>query len=60
MQKIFLLIAGLCIYLFSFSQTPATSYRMTLGEEIKLKKGTADLDIVAADNTGLYLSLIHI
>lgn len=38
MQKIFLLIAGLCIYLFSFSQTPATSYRMTLGEEIKLKK----------------------
>lgn len=40
----------------SFTQTPATTYRMTLGEEIKLKKGTADLDIVAADNTGLYFT----
>lgn len=33
-----------------------TSYKITWGEEMKLKKGTADLDIIAADNTGLYFS----
>ncbi len=31
-------------------------YKVTWGEEIKMKKGTADLDIVAADNSGLYFS----
>jgi hypothetical protein len=56
MKNISLALVTLCCSLFSFAQTPATSYRMTLGEEIKLKKGTADLDIVAADNTGLYFS----
>lgn len=47
----------LCAFIstLSFSQTPV-SYKLTLGEEIKLKKGTADLDIVAADNTGLYFT----
>src|SRR5689334_8260025 len=39
----------------AFCQAPV-SYKMTLGDEIKLKKGTADLDIVAADNTGLYFT----
>ena len=34
----------------------AQTYRITWGEEIKLKKGTADLDIVAADNTGLFFT----
>ena len=56
MKKIFFVVAGFCFCLFSFAQTTATSYKMTLGEEIKLKKGTADLDIVAADNTGLYFT----
>jgi hypothetical protein len=34
----------------------AQNYRLAWGEEIKLKKGTADLDIVAADNTGLFFT----
>ncbi len=33
-----------------------TAYKITWGEEMKLKKGTADLDIIAADNTGLYFT----
>lgn len=41
--------------LISFSVS-AQTYRITWGEEIKLKKGTADLDIVAADNTGLFFT----
>lgn len=36
--------------------TNAQTYKITWGEEIKLKKGTADLDVVAADNTGLYFT----
>jgi|CXWL01.1.fsa_nt_gi hypothetical protein len=56
MNKLCFVIGGLCISLFTLAQTAPTSYRMTLGEEIKLKKGTADLDIVAADNTGLYFT----
>lgn len=32
------------------------NYKVTWGDEIKLKKGTADLDIVAADKTGLYFT----
>ncbi len=34
----------------------AQNYRVTWGEEMKLKKGTADLDIVDADNTGLFFT----
>jgi len=34
---------------FSFSQ----NYKIAWGEEIKLKKGTGDLEIITADNTGL-------
>ncbi len=41
--------------LITFSVS-AQTYRITWGEEIKLKKGTADLDIVAADNTGLFFT----
>jgi hypothetical protein len=33
-----------------------SSYKINWGEEIKLKKGTAYLDIVAADNTGLFFT----
>lgn len=54
MKKIFLLgLLGFSV--LSWSQSP-TSYKMTLGEEIKLKKGTADLDIVYADNSGLFFT----
>ena len=53
MKRICLLVSMFCSGYFSFSQP---SYKITWGEEIKLKKGTADLDIVAADNTGLYFT----
>jgi hypothetical protein len=56
MKKLFLALYVSGISLFAFSQPATTSYNMTLGEEIKLKKGTTDLDIVAADNTGLYFT----
>lgn len=48
-----ILITALCLCLASFSQT---NYKITWGEEMKLRKGTADLDIIAADNTGLYFT----
>lgn len=32
----------------------AQNYKISWGEELKLKKGTSDLEIVAADNTGYY------
>ena len=52
MKKIILLLpAVLAAFLLS-----AQNYSINWGEEIKLKKGTADLDIVAADNTGLYFT----
>ena len=34
----------------------AQNYRLTWGEEIKLKKGTADLDVISADKTGLFFT----
>lgn len=34
----------------------AQSYKITWGDELKLKKGTTDIDVVAADNTGLYFT----
>jgi hypothetical protein len=46
---LFIFLLGTC----AFSQS---SYKITWGDEIKLRKGTADLDIIAADNTGLYFS----
>jgi hypothetical protein len=48
-------IIALLLYsaIAGFSQT---SYKITWGEEMKLRKGTADLDIIAADNTGLYFT----
>ncbi len=52
MKKTLLTLVTLCLFSFAFAQ----SYKISWGEEIKLKKGTADLDIVAADNTGLYFT----
>ena len=51
MKQLTIILAVLCTSLFSFSQT---SYKITWGEEMKLKKGTADLDIITADNTKLF------
>lgn len=55
MKRTAAFIITLSLSVACFSQSPV-SYKMTLGEEIKLKKGTADLDIVAADNTGLFFT----
>jgi hypothetical protein len=52
MKKLLSLIT--CIVLVATGS--AQSYRITWGDEIKLKKGTTDLDIVSADNTGLYFT----
>lgn len=43
-----------------FATAPAQNYRVTWGEEMKLKKGTTDMDIVTADNTGVYFSEGHL
>ena len=34
----------------------AQNYRLTWGDDIKLKKGTADLDVISADKTGLFFT----
>jgi len=52
MKKTALSLLSLCFSACLFAQ----SYKVTWGEEIKLKKGTADIDVVAADNTGLYFT----
>lgn len=48
------------ILLLSFFLTAlfatAQNYSVAWGDEIKLKKGTADLEIIAADKTGLYFT----
>ncbi|TMI65270.1 MAG: hypothetical protein E6H07_04935 [Bacteroidetes bacterium] len=49
-------ITGL-VLLFTLTHTSfAQNYRMTMGNEIRLKKGSTDLDIIYADNTGLYFT----
>lgn len=52
MNRGLLILTILSISNSIFSQ----SYRITWGDEIKLKKGTTDLDIISADNTGLYFT----
>jgi hypothetical protein len=52
-KHVFCIVCFLLLFTFlSFAQ----NYKITWGDEIKLKKGTADLDIVSADNTGLYFT----
>lgn len=53
MKRLLVAVVACCFSSFLYSQT---SYKITWGEEMKLKKGTADLDIIAADNTGLYFT----
>ena len=45
-------VAGLCSAFSLYAQ----SYKITWGDELKLKKGTTDIDVVAADNTGIYFT----
>ena len=52
MNRGFLILILFAISNSMFSQ----SYRIAWGDEIKLKKGTTDLDIISADNTGLYFT----
>jgi hypothetical protein len=47
---------GICVCILIASIGFTQSYRITWGDEIKLKKGTTDLDIIHADNTGLYFT----
>ena len=52
MKKILtaLLCTAACISLY------AQTYRISWGDELKLKKGTTDIDVIAADNSGLYFT----
>ncbi len=52
MKKLVLAASFLFVSFLGFSQT----YKLTWGEEMKLKKGTTDLDIITADNSGLYVT----
>lgn len=52
MKKVILL----ALLFSSYSLTYAQNYKLTWGNEIKLKKGTADLDILYADKSGLYFT----
>lgn len=52
MKKLFIVLAGICSALSPYAQ----SYKITWGDELKLKKGTTDIDVVAADKTGLYFT----
>jgi len=52
MKKLFSVLTCIALVIAAVAQ----SYRITWGDEIKLKKGTTDLDIISADNTGLYFT----
>src|SRR5690349_17644821 len=52
MKLLVLLVAATACTTSIFAQ----NYKVKLGEEIKLRKGSVDLDIISADNTGLYFS----
>ncbi|MET0392443.1 MAG: hypothetical protein ABW019_04845 [Chitinophagaceae bacterium] len=45
-----------CLLMLLPAALAQPNYKVTWGDEIRLKKGTADLDIVAADKTGLYFT----
>jgi hypothetical protein len=51
-----LFLACICICIFSYSQKP----KITWGEEFKLKKGSTDLDVIYADESGVYLQEGHL
>lgn len=46
----------LALPLFTPNSVAAQNYRLTWGDEMKFKKGTTDLDMLMADNTGVFLT----
>jgi len=56
MKKWDLLLALLCLCIGCFSQKPKINW----GDEFKLRKGSTDLDVIYADNTGVYLQESHL
>ncbi len=48
----------LCL-LFSFTLANAQNANVTWGEEFKMKKGSTDLEVVYADNSGVYVKESH-
>jgi hypothetical protein len=52
MKKCLTAFVSICSVLSLYAQ----SYKITWGDELKLKKGTTDIDVVAADNSGLYFT----
>lgn len=52
MRTVIFLLINFCYSCFAHAQ----HYNLTWGNEIKLKKGTADLDILYADKSGLYFT----
>lgn len=55
MKKLFSLSVSLLIIVSAFAQ----SANVTWGDEFKLKKGSTDLEVVHADNTGVYVKESH-
>jgi hypothetical protein len=55
MKKCIFLFISLCTFHFIFSQ----QMRMTWGEELKLKKGNFNLQVLQADKTGIFLKESH-
>src|SRR5215213_7098304 len=52
MKKLLIFLLSISSCLSAYAQ----SYKITWGNELKLKKGTTDIDVIAADNTGLYFT----
>ena len=52
MQKLLTVLFFLFLFHFSYSQ----NYKISWGDEVKMKKNTKDMDIVAADNSGVYFT----
>jgi len=56
LKKLFFLPVLILISLFSVAQTASVSW----GEEFKLRKGSTDLSVIHADNTGVYVKESHL
>ena len=55
-MKLKLLLAATLLSLTCFAQKP----KITWGDEFKLRKGSTDLEVIHADNTGVYLQEGHL
>lgn len=55
MKKVTLLLTTIGLSITCFAQKPAIKW----GEEFKLRKGSTDLQVILADNTGAYLQEGH-